>query len=98
MQISAPTTGTYHGIAFFGDRTQADEDNTFNGNASSFITGALYFPSQTVRFLGNYSGQNACMQVVASIIEYTGSAEFGTDCAGTGLYQIPTPGVISLAE
>jgi hypothetical protein len=38
------------------------------------------------------------MQVVASIIEYTGSASFGTNCSGTGLYQIPTPGLISLAE
>ena len=98
MEISAMTTGTYHGIAFFGDRTQADADNTFNGNGTSYITGALYFPSQTVRFLGNYTGQNACMQVVANIIEYTGSSEFGTDCSGTGLYQIPTPGLISLAE
>jgi hypothetical protein len=98
LHITAPTTGTYHGIAFFGDRTQADADQTFNGNSTSYITGALYYPTQTVRFLGNFSGQNDCMQVVASIIEYTGSATFDTDCAGTGVYQIPTPGVVSLAE
>ena len=98
MEISAMNSGTYSGIAFFGDRTQAYAVNLFNGNSTSYITGALYFPSQDVTFSGNYSGQNDCMQVVALTIEYTGSAEFGTDCSGTGLYQIPTPGVIALVE
>jgi hypothetical protein len=98
LEFSAPTSGTYHGIAFFGDRTMSYGDNTLNGNSSSSVTGALYFPSQNVRFLGNYSGSNDCLQLVASTIEYTGSASFGTDCSGSGLYQIPTPGVISLAE
>jgi hypothetical protein len=51
-----------------------------------------------VTFTGSYSGVNGCMQVVASMIHYTGDGTFSTNCAGTGLHQIPTPGVISLAE
>jgi hypothetical protein len=98
MNISAPTSGTYSGIAIFGDRDSAYANNTLNGNGTSVLTGAIYMPSQHVRFLGNYTGFNNCMQVIASTIQYTGNSTFGTNCNGTGLYQIPTPGVVALVE
>lgn len=65
LNLSAPTTGTYAGILFYGDRSQPNATNTINGNATSQLTGAIYFPSQEVRFLGNFSGLNGCSQVVA---------------------------------
>jgi len=98
MVFSAPTSGTYSGILMFGDRDTPYGDNTLNGNGTSQLTGAIYMPSQHVRFLGNFTGHNGCMQVVSLTMQYTGSSTFGTDCTGTGLYQIPTPGVVSLAE
>ena len=98
FDLSAPTSGTYSGILFFSDRDTAFQDNKINGNSTSIMTGALYFPSQKVIFTGSYSGVNGCMQVVSSAIQYTGNATFSTNCSGTGLYQIPTPGVVSLAE
>ncbi|MGH6682457.1 MAG: pilus assembly protein TadG-related protein, partial [Pseudolabrys sp.] len=98
MDITAPTTGTYAGLAFYGDRTQATASNTINGDSSSRITGAIYFPSQEVDFLGNFSGNNGCVQVVADTIYYTGSATFKTNCAGSGMKTISVPGSVSLVE
>ncbi len=98
LNLSAPTSGTYKGLVFYGDRTQATAKNTINGTATSLITGAIYFPSQEVDFLGNFSGAGGCTQVVADTIYYTGSSVFKTNCTGTGLAQIPVPGSVKLVE
>jgi len=98
LELSAPTSGTYSGLTFFGDRTQPTADNTLNGNASTVITGAVYFPSQTVRFLGNFSGANGCMQVIADIIYYTGNGTFSNNCSGYGMQTVEVPGAVSMVE
>jgi hypothetical protein len=68
MTFSAPTAGTYSGILFYGDRTQPNAIQKFNGTATSSMTGALYFPSQQVQMNGNFSGTNGCLQVVSDTI------------------------------
>jgi Flp pilus assembly protein TadG len=98
LNISAPTSGDYSGVVFYGDRTQLTAKNTINGNATSNVTGAIYFPSQEVDFLGNFSGNGGCTQVVADTIYYTGSATFSTNCTNKGIKTIPVPGSISLVE
>jgi Flp pilus assembly protein TadG len=98
MNLSAPTTGPYAGLLFYGDRTQATAKNTINGDATSLMTGTIYFPSQEVDFLGNFSGSSGCMQVVSDTIYYTGSATFSTNCTGKGLKTIPVPGSVTLVE
>lgn len=98
MNISAATTGPYAGLLLFGDRTMAYASQTINGNASSLFTGAVYFPSQDIRLLGNFSGAGGCMQVIAATIYYTGSSTFRTDCAATGMETITVPGAVSLVE
>ena len=50
------------------------------------------------KFLGSFSGNNGCMQVIADTIYYTGSSVFKTNCAGSGMQGISVPGVVSLAE
>jgi Flp pilus assembly protein TadG len=98
INLTAPTSGTYSGILFYGDRTQGTAVNKLNGNASSNMTGAVYFPTQEVDFQGNFSGSNGCTQVVADTIYYTGSATFSTNCSDKGLKTIPVPGSVILAE
>src|SRR5579871_3944050 len=58
INFSAPTSGTYSGILFYGDRTQPTASQSFNGNGSSTMTGALYFPTQQVQMNGNFTGVN----------------------------------------
>ena len=98
INLTAPTSGTYSGILFYGDRTQPTAVNKINGDASSNMTGAFYFPSQEIDFQGNFSGANGCTQVVADTIYYTGSASFSTNCTGKGMKSIPIPGSVALVE
>jgi Flp pilus assembly protein TadG len=98
INISAATTGTYGGVLFYGDRTMANAKQTINGDASSLMTGVLYFPSQELDLLGNFSGAGGCMQVVADTIYYTGSSTFRDDCATAGLKTIAAAGNVTLVE
>lgn len=81
MKVSAPSTGTYAGVLFFGDRTNTGTV-TINGDSASSMTGALYFPNQTVSYLGNFSGSNNCTQVVADQVLMSGSTTFSANCTG----------------
>jgi hypothetical protein len=98
ITFSAPTSGTYEGVVFYGDDDNINNTNKFNGNASSSITGAIYFPNQAVEYLGSFSGDNGCMRIVARTIDFTGSADLNADCAAAGLNEMPLPGRVSLVE
>jgi Flp pilus assembly protein TadG len=98
VNLSAPTTGTYAGILFYGDRTQPYAIQKINGNASSMMTGAIYFPSQEVDFLGNFSGANGCLQVVADTISYSGNSHFSSNCSAYGMKNVSDPGAIAMVE
>jgi Flp pilus assembly protein TadG len=96
--MSAPTSGPYSGILFFGDRASLGGSNIFNGTASSSLTGALYFPSQAVEYRGNFSGENGCTQVVARTVQWTGNSSVGVDCTSLGMQTVPTMSVVKLVE
>ncbi|HEX8234094.1 MAG TPA: hypothetical protein VF559_12215 [Caulobacteraceae bacterium] len=99
IQLSAPTSGTYKGMLFFGSRsTYNTADVVLNGTADSLMTGALYFPKQQVRYQGNFSGVNGCTQVVANTVEWTGNTTLRVDCNTAGLPPITVGGVVKLAE
>jgi hypothetical protein len=98
ISFSAPTSGTYSGILFYGDRTQPNATQTFNGDGTSSMTGAIYFPTQHVQMNGNFTGQNGCMQVIADTIDYTGNATFGSNCAAQGMQPVTVPGGVALVE
>ena len=99
--LSAPTSGTYSGVLFFGDRTNnGTTNNTFNGTDSSLLTGYLYFASQPVNYLGNFSGTQGCTRVVASVIQWSGNTTVDDtqDCASLGLRKTPTSQIVYLVE
>src|SRR5262249_53585807 len=96
INFSAPTSGARKGMLFMGASTSGI--NKFNGNASSHMTGALYFPHNAVQFNGNFGGVNGCMQVVANTIDYTGSSTFSVDCSAQGLNDIPATRYARLVE
>lgn len=98
IDITAPTTGPYAGIAFMGDPADSGAEHRFNGNASSRITGAIYTPSSSLDFLGNFSGAGGCMQLVASRVNLSGSVSIATNCAGTGIQWAQVPGRVRLVE
>ena len=98
FNLSAPTSGTYSGILFFSDRSQASASQQVNGTSSSVLTGALYFPTQALTINGDYSGANGCMQAVADTITFSGNSTLSADCSAYGLSSIPVPGGTTLVE
>ncbi|WP_419695632.1 pilus assembly protein TadG-related protein [Mesorhizobium muleiense] len=98
VKLSAPTSGTYSGVLFYGDRANLAGSNSFNGTADSLLTGVLYFPTQEVKYLGNFSGQGGCTQVVADTIEWSGATSIKQDCTSLGMRDIPAAQSVQLVE
>ncbi len=98
VNLSAPTSGTYSGMLFFGDRNSTGGAvNKFNGTAASKMTGAIYFASQDIQYAGNFAGENGCTQVVGSTVEWTGNTTVGVDCTGWGMKKIPALNAVRLS-
>lgn len=96
--LSAPTSGTYAGVLFFGDRSSTGGSNTFNGTADSAITGDLYFPTQQVAYLGNFSGDDGCTHIVADTVTMSGHSNVSVNCSSHGMSKIPAMQSVALAE
>ncbi|MDB5359882.1 MAG: hypothetical protein JWO51_1179 [Rhodospirillales bacterium] len=91
INITAPTSGPYAGIAIFGDRNGTKTvQQTFSNNTQLNIQGAIYFPNQIIQFDNNVgSGPSACTQVIGRIVNMQNNVQLGSNCAGTGTIAIP---------
>ncbi|MEI9410444.1 pilus assembly protein TadG-related protein [Mesorhizobium salmacidum] len=98
VTLSAPQSGTYSGMLFYGDRTGVAAQSTFNGTATSLLTGAIYFPKQQVNYLGNFSGNNGCTQLVADTIQWSGNSTINQDCSSLGMKDIPAAASVAIVE
>lgn len=97
VNLSAPTSGTYSGLLFFGDRSATD-GVTLNGTADSKLTGAIYFANQDISYLGNFSGNGGCTQVVGKTVQWSGNATISQDCAAYGMKTIAAMQLVKLVE
>ena len=97
VKLSAPTSGTYAGMLFFGERTGTGNVN-MNGTAASKLTGAIYFANQDINYLGNFSGNGGCTQVVGKTVEWTGNTTINQNCTAYGMATIPAMQVVKLVE
>jgi len=98
VTLSAPTSGTYSGVLFYGDRAGSSASSTFNGTATSLLTGAIYFPRQQISYLGNFSGTKGCTQVVADTIQWSGNSTINQDCSSLGMKDIPAAQSVAVVE
>ena len=97
VNLSAPTSGPTGGMAIFQDRAapfsvngtcgNGNAQNKINGGSGQLITGALYFPNQSVCFNGNSSttGAGKCTQLIGRTLDFTGNSDVKLSCAGTGI-------------
>jgi len=90
VNLTAPSTGNYAGIAIFSSRTATPTVNQeFANTTTAKIVGALYFPNQIVSFDNNVTiTPSGCTQVIARIINFDNDAELDSNCAGTGIQPI----------
>ena len=91
LNLSAPGTAAtgiaanFKGIMMYQDRraqdgTNANLQSTINGNASSVLQGAFYFPSQQVQFNGTAGMTTDCLQLVARRVYYSGNMHISNSC------------------
>jgi len=92
INITAPTSGSTAGLAFFQDRAApSTSTDSFSGGATQNITGAIYFPSQPVTYSGGTTVSNggaACTQLLAYKLSFSGGSTFNANCSGTGVASI----------
>ena len=93
INLTAPTSGDYAGMAFFGRR---DATSTvlqkFSNNAILNIEGAIYFPNQILEIDNNgTTHSNGCTHAVARKIQFMNNATLSNNCEGTGVKPIGPP-------
>jgi hypothetical protein len=71
IQLTAPTSGTYANMLFIGT---GPNDNTINGNNTSFYDGAMYFPNSAVNLTGNSGTMTQCAMIVGNYVNFSGNS------------------------
>ncbi|HEX3891897.1 MAG TPA: pilus assembly protein TadG-related protein [Terracidiphilus sp.] len=86
MNISAPTTGTYAGIALWdGNSSNSTPDTvTWGGGSSSTFSGAIYAPNSNLVFNNGSGTSTISSSVVANTISVTGGAKIQNNFTSTG--------------
>jgi Flp pilus assembly protein TadG len=99
IDISAPTSGTYKGIAFFQDRANTADAILAKNNSSSDIgiNGVMYFPNAHVEMKNNGLTGSPCGLFVGKSLEIKNNATYNVNntCADFGGSPLQT---VSLAE
>ncbi len=90
VNVTAPTTGPTAGLAFFQDRNAPQGPaNDFTGGTTQNITGAIYFPNETVSYTGGATtGGAVCTQLIALTLSFVGTSTLSSSCSGTGVKGI----------
>ena len=89
--ITAPTSGTYKGIAVYQDRRATGNIDRINGGSGNVISGVVYFPKDTLWINGTGTAVSLCSMYVANNIKFNGTSQIAissandTACSGVGL-------------
>ena len=100
LNLAAPTTGATAGVAFASIRTASSSvTQTFSNNAIINLTGAIYFPNQTLLLSNNATiNTPVCGQLIARIVQLQNNANLKNVCGGTGAVQMTAGGAVQLVE
>jgi hypothetical protein len=90
LNLTAPTSGSTAGLAIWADGAGPTTNiSTITGGSSMNITGALYFPTQTVSFSNGASNTSSCTQLIAYNVNFSGSGSFSNaSCISAGASPI----------
>ncbi|MDE2165947.1 MAG: pilus assembly protein [Alphaproteobacteria bacterium] len=94
VQLAAPTGGSLAGMLIWVDRNAPPEDNTIAGGNNNVFTGVIYMPSENPTYSGSSTASNGCTQLVANQIKFSGTANFGDNCSGSGVVTIASGGAL----
>ena len=93
LNLTAPPSGDYAGLVFFGRR---DATSTvvqkFSNAVTMNIQGAIYFPNQILEIDNDGSASpSGCTHVIARTIPILNNAKLSNNCLGTGVRPISPP-------
>jgi hypothetical protein len=104
LNIEAPTTGKWAGMAIYQDRRAVDNSptgtisanspNKINGNSTNKVRGIIYFPNQQITYNGTGTGSATCTQFVAKRLYWSGNSglnNFTSNCENFGIQAITAP-------
>lgn len=82
LDLSPRTSGTYEGITIYRDSRAAASNQCckINGNSNSTLSGAFYFPNDTLTFNGTSGMTLNCFQMVALRLSFSGNATITNTC------------------
>jgi Flp pilus assembly protein TadG len=80
LDLTAPSTGPYAGIALFRDRNAATRLIKMTGGTDITIDGAIYAPSTDLSLGGNGEIGSRCVQIVGRKLTFHGNPELINDC------------------
>ena len=89
--ITAPTSGTYKGIAVYQDRRATGNIDRINGGSGNVISGVVYFPKDTLWINGTGTATSLCSMFVANNIKFNGTSSIAissandVSCSGANL-------------
>lgn len=98
LALSAPTSGPFSGILFFGSRTSAGTTQTITGNSGSTLQGAVYMPASNITFTGSSSTTNGCTQVIGNTVTFSGNSSLKSSCTNAGTSTIATNETVQIVE
>ncbi len=83
IHLSAPTSGSYAGLLFFGSRHDTGVLNEVTGNSDSTLNGNIYLPTGLIDFTGNSTISGGCTQIIADQVTFTGNSTMETCASST---------------
>jgi hypothetical protein len=88
--ITAPTSGTYNGIAVYQDRRSTGGTNRINGGSGNVISGVVYFPKGTLWLNGTGDAVSLCSMFIANNLVFNGTGRLAmsapTDAVCSGMH------------
>jgi hypothetical protein len=93
LNVSAPTSGDYAGLVFFGRRDATPSMlQKFSNNTILNIQGAVYFPNQILEFDNNGTTEAiGCTHVIGRMVRMMNNVELKNDCEDTGVRPLSPP-------
>jgi hypothetical protein len=98
LNLTAPTSGPYAGLVFFGDRDTQPESIKITGTSGSVVQGAVYFPTGDLEYTGSSAATNGCTQIIANTILFTGNSGVKSSCEGVGTRSFALAGRVKVVE
>lgn len=98
VNLSAMTSGEWSPILFFVSRNNSATSHQLNGNSYSSFEGVIYAPNGELDYSGGTGLAEACTQVIAKVLTFTGASDFKSDCTDFPFKDIVISSLVQLID